>query len=82
MNQKADKNNLFTATLIVQGQPIAYDVTFEEDHYTFQPQAEQDKLSSFTVFREHDEWQVKGMIEDVMKQQAVSQLEAYLLSQH
>ena len=75
-------STLFTATLIVHGQPAAYDVTFDNDHYTFHAQEEQVNPSSFTIYRENDEWHVKSTIDDIMKQQAVSQLEAYLLQQH
>ncbi|MBD0277972.1 MAG: hypothetical protein M3342_02700 [Bacteroidota bacterium] len=75
-------NPLFTATLIVQGQSEAYDVTFEHDHYTFLAQEKNINPVSFKVFREEDEWHVKDSIPDILKQQAISQLEYYLLQQH
>ena len=75
-------NTLFTATVIVHGQPVAYDVTFENGHYTFQPQPEQDVTAPFTAYREDDTWKVRGLEDEIAKHQAVSQLEGYLLQQH
>ena len=75
-------STLFTATVIINGQPIAYDVTFENDHYTFRPDDGQPVTEPFTVYRQDDEWKVKSSLNDIAQQQAVEQLEDYLLQQH
>lgn len=71
---------LFNPTIIIDGQPQDYAVTFKEDAYHFTPQG--GNASPFRLRREEDEWKLDGQLAPIAKDQAVSALEHYLLSQH
>ena len=71
---------LFTTSIIINGQPQAYSVTFKDDAYQFSPDG--GNAASFELQRAADEWLLKGELASIAKDQAVSALEQYLLSQH
>ena len=71
---------LFNPTIIINGQPQDYAVTFKEDAYHFTPQG--GNASPFRLRREEDEWKLDGELSDISRQQATSALDHYLLSQH
>jgi hypothetical protein len=72
---------LFTTHIIINGESRNFNVHFEKEAYIFRSDDEgQD--SGFSVIRADDTWQVNGQLPEIARQQAVSALEHYLLSQH
>jgi hypothetical protein len=74
------KDGLFKTELIVDGNPSAYEIQFENNKYNFKPIDSNNPPLS--LIRENDEWQVQGNINEITVRQAISALEHYLLSQH
>jgi hypothetical protein len=74
------KDSLFNTELIIDGNPSAYEIQFENDRYIFKPL--DINQPSLTLIREKDEWQVEGNVNTITERQAISALEHYLLSQH
>ena len=73
-------DNLFKTELIVNGNPSAYEIQFENNRYNFKPIDLNNPPIS--LIREKDEWQILGEVNEVTGRQAISALEHYLLSQH
>ena len=73
---------LFTTTLNVNDRPFVYEVHFDNEKYTFSPEASTTKPGSFSFKREHDEWHDEDIISPQLRQQAIDALEKYLLAQH
>jgi hypothetical protein len=71
---------LFTTSIIINGQQQAYAVTFQDDAYQFTP--DDNTGPNFGLRRAEDEWKLDGDLTPIAKDQAVSALEHYLLSQH
>lgn len=74
-------DTLFTTTVIINGQPQDYKVTFANDVYQFQPEGNM-AAPAFGMRRAEDTWKLEGELNEISKGQAVSALEHYLLSQH
>lgn len=74
-------DTLFTTSVIIEGQPQDYNVTFANDVYQFVPDGN-DQAPAFGLRRADDEWKLEGNLSDISKSQAESALESYLLSQH
>ena len=72
---------LFTTSVIIDGQSNDYRVTFADDAYVFTPDADTG-APTFRIRRDEDLWKLDGNLSDISRQQAVSALESYLLSQH
>ncbi len=73
---------LFTANIDIDRQSVAYNIVFENEKYTFIPEARNPGASSFSFMRENDEWHEQQEIDTALKKQALDVLENYLLSQH
>ncbi len=73
-------STLFTAT-VIEKEPVEYSVHNEEDVYVFVP-SDNAAGKTFRIKRMNDQWHVDGQLDEIAKQQAVSQLERYLLQQH
>lgn len=71
---------LFTTSIIINGQTQAYTVAFKEEAYHFTPDG--GAGTPFQLRRADDEWKLEGNLAPIAKEQAVSALEHYLLSQH
>jgi hypothetical protein len=63
----------------IEHQP--YRVVFDKEKYIFLPDADDDKLKSFSVRRTHDEWMDDGLSEQTRKE-AIEALDRYLMKQH
>jgi hypothetical protein len=74
-------DTLFTANIIINGQNKSFDVSFAHDEYIFKP-TDTDGMETFSFSRQDDEWKTHGNLNEIEKQQAISALEHYLLSQH
>ncbi|MDQ3550799.1 MAG: hypothetical protein M3413_04660 [Bacteroidota bacterium] len=74
------KNSLFKTELIIEGNPTAYTIQFENERYHFKPF--DSNTPDITLIREHDEWHVQGNVNEIAGRQAISALEHYLISQH
>ncbi len=72
--------DLFWATLNVNGQPGDYHIVFEKEEYRFYQQGSLEPAFAFR--REHDEWQAADAVSEKVKDAAVDALEKYLLQQH
>lgn len=74
-------SNLFTAT-IIQNEPIEYLIHNEDDVYVFEPTDPSSSGKTFKIKRHNDQWVVEGNLNDIAKDQAIAQLERFLLQQH
>lgn len=74
--------DLFSTNIAVNNQNIVYRVIFEDDHYTFVSEADNNEYSTFSFKRQHDEWVDQNLLPAEIKKQAVDALERYLLRQH
>ena len=74
-------DTLFTANIIINGENKSFDVSFAHDEYIFKP-TDENGQETFTISRIDDEWKTHGHLNEISKQQAISALEHYLLSQH
>jgi hypothetical protein len=61
--------------------PVDYAVFFNDEEYHFQSSKEE-LVKSFILKREHEEWLTTGNINEELKNNAITILEKYLLSQH
>ena len=59
-----------------------YRVIFDNERYTFLPDADQSGASVFSLVREHDGWVDRDPLPEKIKSQAIDALEKYLLKQH
>ena len=73
---------LFTTNLSVNDKNAVYHVVFDQEKYTFLPEAKDKELPSFSFKREHDEWHDQELLSPQIKKQAINALENYLLAQH
>ncbi len=73
-------SNLFTAT-IIQKEPVEYSIHNENDVYVFEP-TDPSSGKTFKIKRHNDQWFVEGDLNDIAKDQAIAQLERFLLQQH
>jgi hypothetical protein len=71
---------LFTATIPVNGQPVSFDVHFEQESYVFAPAS--GGAESLRLRKEHDEWHTEGPADPATRTAAAEALDRYLLSQH
>ena len=71
---------LFTAT-IIQKEPVEYSIHNENDVYVFEP-FDSTSGQTFKIKRINDRWVVEGELNEIAQQQAIAQLERYLLQQH
>lgn len=74
-------DTLFRTSVIINGQSNSYNVSFADEAYVFTPDGNSD-APTFRIRREEDQWKLEGDLNDISRQQAVSALEGYLLSQH
>lgn len=74
--------DLFRTNLSVNNKDVVYHIVFDHEKYIFQPESPGDNLPSFSLKREHDEWHEQDKIDPSLKEQAIDELEAYLLKQH
>ncbi len=74
--------HLFSTNLFLNNQPVAYEVSFNQEQYIFLSGAREKEYASFSLRREHDEWHEQGRLPADLKNQAVDVLEKYLLKQH
>ena len=74
--------DLFSINLSVNNKNVVYRVIFEDDKYTFLPEAGDSDLPTFSFRRENDEWHDVELIDEGLKKQATESLEKYLLAQH
>lgn len=73
---------LFSTNISINGKNAVYRVVFENERYTFVPEAEDNELKTFSIKRENDEWHETELLDSNLRIQAVDALEKYLLSQH
>jgi hypothetical protein len=73
--------HLFTTELITSGKSTAYEVMFNNEHYSFSPISSGD-ASVFQLSRIHDEWHGSEDIPQPLRAQAIKALDDYLLAQH
>ncbi len=73
---------IFSAHLDVNGKNYEYHVVFEDEKYIFSTDDPNASVPRFSFRREENEWIPVDNIEPGLKQQAISQMEKYLLSQH
>ncbi len=69
---------LFTATINSKNIEDKFLVYFENEKYVFQSEGD----VQFKLMRTHDEWKVEGNVDEQVKDEAIRQLEKYLLAQH
>jgi hypothetical protein len=74
--------DLFSTNLDVNKKNVVYKVFFNDEKYTFQPEAKQREFPEFSLRREHDEWHELQLLPPDLKRQAIDVLEKYLLKQH
>jgi hypothetical protein len=74
--------NLFSTNLSVNNKHVSYHVFFDQEKYSFEPEAKDGQFPAFSFKREHDEWHEQQSISPHVKQQAINALEKYLLAQH
>ncbi len=72
--------SLFTTDILIDGQPVAYAVSFHDEQYEFTPN--NSKGIFFSLRREEDEWHTNDAITETVKDNAIDTLDKYLLSQH
>jgi hypothetical protein len=73
---------LFIASIDINGKNIPYQVVFDHEQYQFQPAEAGSQLQSFFLVRSEDEWKDPSGLPAQIKQQAIEALESYLLRQH
>ena len=73
---------IFSAHLDVNGKNYEYHVVFENEKYIFNTDEQGSAVPNFSFTREENEWIPQENIEPGLKEQAITQLEKYLLSQH
>ena len=64
----------------VQGKEVTYRVLFHDELYTFEPA--NDAAPSFSLRREHNQWQCTDGESNEVTKHAIARLEKFLLSQH
>ncbi len=72
---------LFHTNISFNNVPVDYAVFFNDEEYHFQSSKEE-LVKSFILKREHEEWLTIGYINEELKNNAITILEKYLLSQH
>ena len=72
--------SLFTTDILIDGQPVAYAVSFHDEQYEFTP--DNSNGIFFSLRREEDEWHTNDAINETVKNNAIDALDKYLLSQH
>ncbi len=72
--------SLFNTDILIDGQPVAYAVSFHDEQYEFTPH--NSKGIFFSLRREEDEWHTNDAITETVKDNAIDALDKYLLSQH
>jgi hypothetical protein len=73
---------IFSAHLKANGHEVEYHVVFENEKYIFSTDDSNARVSSFSFGREDNQWIDLDNVEPSLKNQAIDQLEKYLLSQH
>ncbi len=73
--------DLFNTTIIINKHSVPYLVYFNNEEYHFHS-AEEQLSKSFILKREHEEWRSSEDIDEELKNNAITTLEKYLLSQH
>ena len=71
--------HLYSTDLIAGGNPTRYNVVFENEKYSFQPDG---SGPAFSVTRNHDEWHCEEIPDETLLAQAIKSLDSYLLKQH
>ena len=74
--------NLFSTDIAINGQHVSYRVFFDNEKYFFRPESENKGFPFFSLKREHDEWHDQEMLNPDIREQAIEELEKYLLKQH
>ncbi len=72
--------SLFKTDILIDGQPVAYAISFHNEHYEFTP--DNNNGIFFRLRREEDEWHTNDVIDESVKNKATDALDKYLLSQH
>lgn len=72
--------SLFKTDILIDGQPVAYTVSFHDEQYEFIPN--NGKGIFFSLRREEDKWHTTDAINETVKNNAIDALDEYLLSQH
>lgn len=72
--------DLFWTTLNVNGQPGDYHIVFENEEYRFYQHGS--LTPAFIFRRQHDEWHSADEASEGIKDEAVEELEKYLMRQH
>src|SRR5688500_7689806 len=61
---------LFSTELSIDNKNVVYQVHFDNEKYTFFPEAQNKELPSFSFKREHDEWHELELLSPQLKNQA------------
>ncbi|HEV7620744.1 MAG TPA: hypothetical protein VGO09_03375 [Flavisolibacter sp.] len=73
--------DIFTTQLKVDQESISFHVVFDEEKYRFIPEKNINSIREFYVKRDHDQWMAEGPVNADIKNQAIDNLEEYLLKQ-